>query len=130
MKKLLLSFLILMSFSVLQSKAHAQGVRTVLFADCEVQPEFPGGPEAQNKHLTKSFKLPETEDSLAGSVIISFTVEIDGSLSAFKVVQDVGLETGNQLISIFKNGPKWSPGTIGDEKVRVMHRISMKIKLN
>ena len=123
-KKILFAIILFFSFEISQ----AQIGETVNYADVDIVPEFAGGAIARNKFLGDNFKLPEHDSDLNGKITIKFIIEIDGQLTNFKVVEDVGLNSGTILIDVLKKSPKWVPGELNGVKVRVNHFISLKIK--
>ncbi len=79
-------------------------------ADVQVPPVFKGGLMSFYKFIMKNFKAPDVPN-LKGKVIVSFTVEIDGTLSNIKVLQDIGYGTAEEVIRVLKQSPKWIPAT-------------------
>lgn len=123
-KKILFAIILFFSFQISQGQIG----ETVNYADVDIVPEFVGGGVARNKFLSDNFKLPEHDSDLNGKITIKFIIEIDGQLTNFKVVEDVGLNSGTILIDVLKKSPKWVPGELNGVKVRVNHFISLKIK--
>ncbi len=73
-------------------------------------PEFPGGIKAWLAFLNKNIRVPE--DLEAGekkTVLIKFEVAVDGSVTAFKVVQTAGGMYDNEVIRVLRKMPKWKP---------------------
>ncbi|MGG7034127.1 MAG: energy transducer TonB [Flavobacterium sp.] len=83
----------------------------------EVKPEFPGGIRKFYEYVGKNFRIPE--EGNGGKIIIQFIVEKDGSLTRFKVVQDVGYGSGEEAIRVLKAcSTKWKPGIQSGKPVR------------
>ena len=74
----------------------------------------------------KHFRVPEDED-ISGKIIVSFVVEIDGSLSDIHIIKDLGYGTGKQIVDILKKSPKWKPGIQNGKPVRVMYNLPIVI---
>lgn len=100
------------------------------FNKVEIQPTFPGGLAAFYRWVGKNYKYPPeaTKKGVAGSIHVSYIVELDGSLSHIKLTKDLGYGTGEAAIDMLKRSPKWKPGLIDGKPVRV--RYSLPIKLN
>jgi hypothetical protein len=50
-------------------------------------------------------------------------VEKDGSLSDFKIVKPVDPDLDKETLRLLKSMPRWSPGTINGEPVRVRYTV-------
>ena len=92
----------------------------------ELGPEFPGGITNFRKYIAKNFRIPEVE-GLKGKIIVSFIVEIDGSLSQIKVENDIGYGTADEIKRVLKECPKWKPGTQRGIPVRCLQSLPITI---
>ncbi len=80
------------------------------FVPLEKGPEFPGGPEAWSKFLNRHLQTPaDLEAGEKKTVLISFLVDADGSVTGFKVVRSGGNAFDNEVIRVLKKMPKWKP---------------------
>ncbi|WP_310379887.1 energy transducer TonB [Flavobacterium sp.] len=95
--------------------------------DVDVKPEFPGGIEAFYKFIAKNFKTPEQE-GLNGKIITTFTIEIDGSISTIKVLQDIGYGSGAEVFRVLALSKKWIPAQLNNFPVRVLYQFPITIK--
>jgi hypothetical protein len=85
-------------------------------------PSFPGGDTALEAFIYTRLALPDTEPSEMGKIIVSFVIEVDGSVSDIKVVKGLSELYNKAVIKVFSEMPKWNPSKIGDKAVRVrMH---------
>ena len=82
---------------------------TVLDGIVEESPQFPGGNEALLEYMKKNLQYP-AEVCGQGRVVISFTVEKDGSISNAKVVKSISVEFDKEALRLVNNMPKWIPG--------------------
>ncbi len=74
-------------------------------------PVFPGGEEALYAWLAENISYPEdaANQHKAGTVIVEFIVETDGSVSSPKVVRTLYPSHDNEAIRVIKDMPKWEP---------------------
>lgn len=107
-------------------KTEVTEVQRINPQDVPSQPEFPGGMEAFSKFVVKEFKMPKTFDG-QGNVIASFIVEPDGSLSNIKIVKDLGSGTGDEVVRLLEKSPKWKPGFLKGEAVKVQYHLPIKL---
>lgn len=144
-KTVLLSFLtvftsLVTSASFGQSKtetkeAEATTISTVvsqddpnaIFTVVETNPEFPGGHEAFTKFVYDNFKAYIKVD-IDTSVLTSFIVEKDGTLTDIKITRDPGFRIGKEILKILKKSPKWKPGLIEGNPVRTLYTLPIRIK--
>lgn len=94
------------------------------------QPEYPGGMTEFYKFVGKNFKIPQeaTKNKVSGKVLINFFVEKDGSLSEYKIANDLGYGLGDEVIRVLKLSPKWKPGTLNNEPARVMYTLPITVQ--
>jgi beta-lactamase regulating signal transducer with metallopeptidase domain len=97
------------------------------FADVSNKPEFPGGIEKFYQFVGANFKTP-SDPNLKGKIYITFIIEKDGSLSDFKIVKDIGYGMGEEAIRVLKLSPKWIPGKIDGNPVKVMYSLPITIQ--
>jgi Gram-negative bacterial TonB protein C-terminal len=91
----------------------------VPFETVEVKPKYPGGLQALNEFVNSNYVIPDIE-GISGVVKISFVVEINGTLSNFKVIQDVGEASAIEAKRVFAKLPFWESGSQNGEKIRVI----------
>lgn len=87
----------------------------------EVMPEFPGGNEAMVKFIQENVVYPEKakEKGISGKTFVSFTIEKDGSISDVKVLRGCDKECDAEAVRVVKSMPKWTPGKVKGQFVRV-----------
>jgi beta-lactamase regulating signal transducer with metallopeptidase domain len=93
-------------------------------------PKYQGGMEAFYQFIAKNYTISEeaVKQKLKGKVYVTFIVEKDGSLSDIKVLRDIGFGTGEEALRVMSICPKWTPGKINDEPVRVMYSLPITIQ--
>ena len=74
-------------------------------------PKYPGDHKAMQKFLIENIKYPEKakHDTIQGKVYIQFDVDVDGSLSNFKVQRGIGSGCDEEALRVAKMMPKWTP---------------------
>ena len=92
----------------------------------EAYPEFKGGQEALRKYLEENLVYPEKarKDSIEGKVIVSFVVEMDGSLTEIEILKSVNPLLDQEAIRVVRQMPKWEPG---DEREKMALPITFKL---
>ena len=86
--------------------------KPVSFQVVERLPEFPGGMSEFVKWLTKNLKYPVNaqKQKKQGTVLVSFIINKDGSISDRKVVKSAGAELDKEALRVLRLMPKWKPG--------------------
>ncbi|MCC8426892.1 TonB family protein [Mucilaginibacter sp. UR6-11] len=102
-----------------------------VFVKVDKEPAFPGGTDAYIKFLSKNIKYPEImrDRQIENDVNLQFIVEIDGSLSHFKVLNGPGYGTEEEALRVMKLSPKWTPGYKKHRAVRVLFKMPVIFRL-
>ena len=97
-----------------------------------VMPEYPGGPAECMKFLSKNIRYPKKarENGIQGRVVVQFVVDKDGSIDDIKIVKSVSWELNDEAKRVVKRMPKFKPGTIGGEPVRMRFTMPIMFRLN
>lgn len=95
----------------------------------EQEPQYPGGLGEFYKLIAKNYRAPNLS-GVSGTVIMSFIIEKDGSLTDLKVVKDLGYGTGEEAIRVLKLSLLWQPATQRGVPVRCRYSIPIKINNN
>jgi len=93
-----------------------------LFTLVEQMPEFPGGEQALMQFLSDHIRYPvrAQERGIQGRVVVQFVVNADGSITDLKIVQSVYPALDREAVRVIQAMPKWIPGKIDGEAVRVL----------
>jgi periplasmic protein TonB len=76
----------------------------------EVQPSFPGGPEALALFFSRMLSSPtDLEPGEKKVILVRFVVGADGSITKAEVVQSGGDSYDKEVLRAFKRMPKWNP---------------------
>jgi len=90
-------------------------------------------PSGYIKLFLKKFKIPkEAIKNLGGTriaLVISFTVEKDGTLTNYEVHRDPGYNIGNEAIKTLKKMPAWIAGKKGGKYVRSYSKLPLTMEL-
>lgn len=98
----------------------------------EQKPEFPGGGTlALMNYISKNIRYPWIckEQKIQGDVLVSFIVEKDGSVSDVNVVKRVHANLNTEAVRVVKSLPKWKPGLVEGQPVRVQMAVYVNFKL-
>ncbi|NRA12409.1 MAG: energy transducer TonB [Crocinitomicaceae bacterium] len=100
------------------------------FSDPEA--EFPGGAKEMYKWMSRNTKYPQSaiQDSISGRVYIQFIVEETGELSNIAVMRSPNDALSKEAIRLVKSMPKWKPGMISGEAVRIRYNIPVRFNLD
>ncbi|NHA07907.1 TonB family protein [Mucilaginibacter sp. HC2] len=88
-------------------------------------PEPEGGIVSLNGVIGKNLRFPPGENHYAGSTIVTFVVEPDGSIDGTRVLRDSSGDKqffGKQVLNIVSK-VKWKPGKCGDQPVACLYSI-------
>ena len=91
----------------------------------EVMPEFPGGPQALMDYLKANVIFPKIaeEEGIQGKVVVSYVIDVDGSVTDVKVVQSVHPALDKEAMRVVRNMPKWIPGKHDGKAVQVKYSL-------
>ncbi|HRF41000.1 MAG TPA: energy transducer TonB, partial [Saprospiraceae bacterium] len=85
--------------------------------------------------FSKNMRYPALarENGVQGTVIVTFVVEKDGSMSDIKLVRDIGAGCGQEALRLVnlmqEQGLRWTPGQHQGNTVRVQYNLPMMFKL-
>lgn len=97
----------------------------------EKMPEFPSGMNGLMKYLQTNVKYPRTaqENGVSGRVIVSFVVDVDGSLKDITVARGVNAALDAEAVRVISAMPLWIPGQDRGKAVRVKYTIPISFSL-
>lgn len=97
----------------------------------DVDPEFPGGMDELYKYLAQNIQYPEQakQENIQGRVVISFVIEKDGSIAEVQVLRGIGGGCDEEALRVVNAMPKWTPGKVRGENVRVKYALPVTFKL-
>ena len=102
------------------------------FVKIDEQPQFSGGMDKFYMYLSKAIKYPKeaVEKKVEGKVFVSFIVEQNGELSNINVDRRLGAGTDEEAVRVLAASPRWIPGKIAGEPVRVKYNIPIGFTLS
>ena len=94
-------------------------------------PEYPGGIVEFMKWLQRTLRYPPTaqQQGIQGRVMVSFIVNVDGTITEQKVVRGVNEELDAEALRVISNMPKWKPGLDKGKPCRTLFAIPIVFKL-
>lgn len=101
-----------------------------IYNNYEKAPEFPGGAEKFILYLKQNFNLPPNSNNINGRIILSFVVEINGTLTNVKVERGLSSEINKEALRVIREGPKWHPGIWNSKPVRVAFLTHIDVPIN
>ena len=102
-----------------------------IFDVVEQMPEFPGGQAALLKWIGGNVKYPAIaeENGIQGRVVCTFIVDRDGSITDVKVARSIDPSLDNEAVRVLSQMPKWKPGMMKGQPVRVKYTVPVTFKL-
>ncbi len=102
-----------------------------IMQECEVMPQYVGGPEAMFKFLSENIKYPKAAEQrhAQGRALVSFVVRTDGTLSDIKIIRHLDPDLDAEAIRLIKSMPKWIPGYQKGKAVNVKYVLPITFKL-
>jgi protein TonB len=115
-------------------KAEEEIDEIIPFAVVEVKPKFQGKDASEfvkwiYGKLQGNYPQAAQENNIQGTVRVSFTVNVDGSLSDIRSLKKVDPILEDCIIELVKKSPKWTPGRQQNKPVKVTYQIPVVFKL-
>ena len=115
------------SVSKVDMKPDKNGVYQIV----EEMPQYTGGEAAMMEYVAKNIVYPQEarDKEISGRVFVSFIVEKDGSVNEVNVKKGIGGGCDEEAVRVIKAMPKWKPGKMKGEAVRVRYQMPINFKL-
>ncbi|MEG1615834.1 MAG: TonB family protein [Bacteroidales bacterium] len=96
----------------------------------EEPPHFPGGEEKMKEFISVNLKYPEAakKQGLKGRVILSFSIETDGSIQNIEVIRGINPSLDKAAIKVVESMPKWVPGKEKSKSVKTRYTLPIDFK--
>lgn len=103
-----------------------------IYDNVEVMPEYPGGYIAMVRYITQNMKYPMAaqKNGTQGKVVVGFVVDRDGSIINAHVLIGLDSVLDEEALRIIKSMPRWTPGKLNGNPVRVNYKIPITFKLS
>lgn len=119
----------LQTSSISKSKNESLDLSKDSNGEIKKKKEFSGGLNKFYEFINANYRLPEVP-GLRGEVKVSFIINEDGSIGDFKIIQNLGYGTGEELIRVLKTtGNKWSPAVKDGKPVKSTFVLPLKINI-
>ena len=105
---------------------------TVNFSLVQIKPQFDGGDANKFSHwVNQNLKYPQEakDKGIQGRVTLQFTVEKDGSVTGVRVLRGIDPLLDNEAVRVISQSPKWTPGFIEGNPVRVTYNFPVVFQL-
>ena len=82
-----------------------------VFTKVEIEAQFPGGPGAWQKYVTRAIQsqLDEFSDNDYGTCVVRFIVDKTGTVSDVQATTMKGTKLAEIAVNAIRKGPKWTP---------------------
>ena len=102
-----------------------------VFMTVDEMPEYPGGIVALQNFLAQKVRYPvETQrKGIQGKVYVSFVVEKDGRVGTVEIARGVNSYLDAEAMRVVNLLPKWKPGKVKGEVVRVSYTVPIGFAL-
>lgn len=113
----------------LEEKAGAEVSKIVSIPD--VMPQFAGGLDALMQYLGRSIKYPIVAQQAKeeGRVIVQMVIDKEGQVTEPRVIKSVSTTLDAEAIRVVNSMPRWKPGTVKGEAVRVKYTLPITFRL-
>ncbi|PRY10640.1 TonB family protein [Pontibacter ummariensis] len=97
----------------------------------DTKPEFPGGEMAMLKFLASNIRYPATAQraGVEGFVVVTFTVQPDGSVEGIKVIKSLGYGLDQESVRVVKLMPKWKPALVNNMPVATTFTLPVRFSI-
>ncbi|MBK8846954.1 MAG: energy transducer TonB [Bacteroidetes bacterium] len=98
----------------------------------ETMPQFKNGTMDIINYMSHQIQYPAKakNDKIAGTVLVSFIVGRDGTVSNVKIVKGLPGGLSEEAIRVVSQMPKWTPGKMHGMPVRVKYTMPVRFKLS
>lgn len=70
------------------------------------------------------------EQNVEGTVIVSFVIDENGSVTDVRPIRDIGYGCGDEAVRVIKSLPNWKAGTQRGKNVRVKMHLPLRFSLD
>ena len=102
------------------------------FLIVETMPTFQGGDLNTFRNWVQSnVRFPQIalENGIQGTVVLSFVIEMDGSLPNIQVLRTPDRSLSEEATRVLQKSPKWTPGKQRNQVVRVKYNLPVVFRV-
>lgn len=107
--------------------------KDTVYYEMIARPTFPGGDQAMVKYIQNSVMFPKQAriDHIQGVVFVRFYINADGNVVDVEVVKGKGVHPllDEEAVRCVKSMPKWTPGMVEGEAVKMVFITRIKFQL-
>ncbi|MDN3203456.1 energy transducer TonB [Algoriphagus sediminis] len=117
-------------FMLAPQDVQAQSNETV-YEEVDQMPEYPGGMQGLVDFMVQNLKYPKEakEAGVQGTVMITFHVEKDGSVSNAQIAKGIASSCDNEALRIVNQMENWTPGKKDGKDVITKLTLPVKFAL-
>ena len=87
--------------------------------EVDILPQPNEGIDEFKKNIKNKFEILDVDNKkIFGKIIISFVVELDGSLGKTNIIKDFGFASGNEMLYLLFHSTKWKPAKLKGKNIR------------
>ncbi|MEZ0130547.1 hypothetical protein AB9T88_12630, partial [Flavobacterium sp. LBUM151] len=90
--------------------------------------DYPGGLKKFYETIQNKFELSKKAKKSTGEIQAYFSITKEGILDDIKIANDIGNETGNELIRVLRTSPKWLPAQENGKTIVSYYEIQLSIQ--
>ena len=95
---------------------------STIFSGVDLDPLFPEGLDSVRSWITQHMDWSLFRDcNVTGKVFVAFIVEADGTITDVVKLRDIGCHVGDEVVKAVSMMPKWIPGRLNGNIVRVRY---------
>ena len=95
---------------------------STIFSGVDLDPLFPEGLDSVRSWITQHMDWSLFSDcNVTGKVYVAFIVETDGTITDVVKLRDIGCHVGDEVVKAVSMMPKWIPGRLNGNIVRVRY---------
>jgi len=105
---------------------------TTIYNYDDIKSQLPDNISSHSGITTIPVKYPKSamENDIQGTVIATFIVEKDGSVSNIKIIKKIDRDLDNEVMRVLKLSPKWKPFILNGRLIRVRYKVPVPFKIN
>ena len=102
-----------------------------IYDNVDQMPSFPNGQRAMISWINRNLRYPAAaaENGVQGTVVCSFVVERDGSITNVQVKQGIDPSLNKEAVRVLNQMPRWTPGRNNGSTVRVRCTVPVNFRL-